>query len=79
MIWEWSPPDGVETGGPMSREYSEAVVQWEGRFFYVQTGDTEHSVYPLGRHSSPATAVIAGKDLSLYTDDERDDLDSRDY
>ena len=79
IIWEWSPPDGVETGGPMSREYSEAVVQWEGRFFYVQTGDTEHSVYPLGRHSSPSKAVIAGKDLSLYTDDERDDLDSRDY
>ena len=63
----------------MSREYSEAVVQWKGRFFYVQTGDTEHSVYPLGRHSSPSKAVIAGKDLSLYTDDERDDLDSRDY
>ena len=79
IIWEWSPPDGVETGGPMSREYSEAVVQWKGRFFYVQTGDTEHSVYPLGRHSSPSKAVIAGKDLSLYTDDERDDLDSRDY
>jgi hypothetical protein len=76
VIWDWSPGDGVGSGGPMSREYRDVVIRWtDGSYFYLLIGDGYHELTPLGSYPRPSDAVEAGKLHSLYTDEERDNLD----
>jgi hypothetical protein len=79
VVWEWWVPDGVDSGGPMTREYGDAVVRWsDGEYYYLQMNDHSHELTPLGRYDSDYAATQAGRRHSLYTDDERERLDEED-
>jgi len=78
VVWEWYVPDGIDSGGPMTREYGDAVVKWlDGKYYYLQTNDFGHTLFPLGQYDSHDAAVMAGKRHSLYTEDERESLDEQ--
>jgi hypothetical protein len=73
VVWKWWLPEGIDSGGPMTREYGDAVVKWfDGEYYYLQMNDSSHELTPLGQYDSKDAAVVAGKRHSLYTDAERE-------